>query len=66
METKLKRKDIIIIGVVAIIVCFFVTIAVVGSGSSNRPHRPSNFGFGPSWDCRPMPFGGPVCIRRLN
>jgi hypothetical protein len=65
METKLKRKDIIIIGVVAIIVCFFVTIAVVGSGSSTLTAHPIS-AFGPSWDCRPMPFGGPVCIRRPN
>jgi hypothetical protein len=65
MQTRLKRKDIIIIGAAAAIVCFFVTIAVVGSGSSKRPHHPSNFGFGPNWDCPPMPFG-PVCIRKPN
>ena len=64
METRLKRKDIIIICVVAAIVCLFVTIALVGSASSNRPHGPFNFGFGPGWDCTPMPFGGPVCIKR--
>jgi hypothetical protein len=64
METRLKRKDIIIIGVVAAVVCLLVTTAIVGPGSSNRPHGQYNFGLGPGWDCRHMYFGGSVCIKR--
>jgi hypothetical protein len=61
MAPRLKRKDIIVIGLVAAVVCFFVTIAVVTSGRSNRPY---NYGFGQDMDCRPMPIGEPVCIRK--
>lgn len=26
--------------------------------------RSVNYGFGPDWDCKAMPKGGPVCVRK--
>jgi hypothetical protein len=25
---------------------------------------PKNFGFGPEWDCRPVPNGEPICTKK--
>jgi hypothetical protein len=26
--------------------------------------KPNNFGFGPEWDCRPVPTGEPICTKK--
>jgi hypothetical protein len=28
--------------------------------------KPHNNGFGPDWDCTPVPNGQPICIRKLG
>jgi hypothetical protein len=28
--------------------------------------KPNNNGFGPDWDCTPVPKGQPICIKKLG
>jgi hypothetical protein len=64
MARRLKRGDMMAVGLVAPFIGLFTLAAVVGS--ARNPNRSFNFGFGPGVDCRPMPFGEPVCIRKSN
>jgi len=53
------RADIktILFAVVLVCLCAFIAIRL--------PFFRQPAGFGPDWDCQPMPKGDPVCTKRL-
>lgn len=58
LRRYLARIDIPGILLVLAMVCLSIFV-VVGFN-----HRAT--GFGPDWDCKPMPKGDPVCTRKLS
>jgi hypothetical protein len=57
----LRRGDILGIAFVLAILGGFVVLA---AGFPNFSQRAT--GFGPDWDCTPMPQGDPVCVKKTN
>jgi hypothetical protein len=50
-------------GVLFILVLLFL----IASGFYWFPNsKPTNNGFGPDWDCTPVPNGQPICIKKLG
>ena len=45
---------VVLLGLMAFCFCWF---------PNSKPH---NYGFGPDWDCTPVPNGQPICIRKLG
>jgi hypothetical protein len=54
------RTDILVILAALVAVCVFAFVVV------RFPHFRQATGFGPDWDCKPMPKGDPVCTKRLG
>jgi hypothetical protein len=52
-----------VIGVLFILVLLFL----IAFGFYWFPNsKPNNNGFGPDWDCTPVPNGQPICIKKLG
>jgi hypothetical protein len=62
MAHRPKRRDILAICLASAIIGLLTLAAVIGAGRNTN--RPFNFGFGPDMDCRNVPFGEPICIRK--
>jgi hypothetical protein len=45
---------VVLLGLIFLIVCWFPNA------------KPNNNGFGPDWDCTPVPNGQPICIKKLR
>jgi hypothetical protein len=41
-----------------------VLLCVVAVASIFGPQQRTNAGFGPDWDCKTVPTGGPICIKK--
>jgi len=54
------RADImgILFALVLVCICAFIVVRF--------PLFRQPTGFGPDWDCQPMPKGDPVCTKKLN
>jgi hypothetical protein len=42
-----------------------VLLSAVAAAAILGPQQRTNFGFGPDWDCKAVPKGEPVCIKKL-
>jgi hypothetical protein len=49
-------------GVLFILALLFL----IASGFYWFPNSKPNNGFGPDWDCTPVPNGQPICIKKLG
>ncbi|OAE97662.1 hypothetical protein AYJ54_34545 [Bradyrhizobium centrolobii] len=52
------RADIIGISIALAVACIFVFVVV------GFPNFHQATGFGPDWDCKAMPKGDPVCVKK--
>jgi hypothetical protein len=59
----LRLADALGFAFVLAILCMFIVLTV---GFPNVFQRATNAGFGPGWDCTPMPKGDPVCIKKIG
>jgi hypothetical protein len=50
---------------VAFVVAIICVVAVMEIGLAHF-RLVTNAGFGPDWDCTPMPKGEPFCVKRIN
>ena len=68
LRTRLKdpsfNEVLCVLAIAAMLSVFFWVAVWV---TNNRPAGPGmNFGFGPEWDCKPVGYGEPVCIKRVK
>jgi hypothetical protein len=49
---------------VVVAVVFVCVFAFVMIRLPDLQQRRANAGFGPDWECTPMPQGDPVCVKR--
>jgi hypothetical protein len=54
------RADILTIAFALVALCLFAFVVV------RFPYFRQATGFGPDWDCKPMPKGDPVCTKKLG
>jgi hypothetical protein len=47
---------------IAFAIAIICVLAVLGIGRQQTP----NAGFGPDWDCTPVPKGEPVCVKKIG
>jgi hypothetical protein len=41
-----------------------LVFALVGALILKDQPANTNYGFGPDWDCKPVPYGAPVCVKK--
>jgi hypothetical protein len=57
------RRDVMGVVLAVVIVCVFAFVMI---RLPDIQQRGANAGFGPDWECTPVPQGDPVCIKKLG
>ncbi|MGJ4947682.1 hypothetical protein ACQR07_04735 [Bradyrhizobium sp. HKCCYLS20291] len=55
-----RRGDLLSILFILFLLCFLASCFYW------FPNTKLNFGFGPEWDCAPVPKGDPICIKKFR
>jgi len=55
------RRDVMEVVLAVVIVCVFAFAMI---RLPDLRQRRANAGFGPDWECTPMPKGDPVCFKK--